>query len=198
MDIERTSTPAHENPRALAPSDEVISRPMIDHMTLRVRDYDSAKSFYEASLAPLGYVIVMSFPDTTGFGIGGKPDFWLAKAEQAAPIHIAFAADRTQVAAFHRAAIAAGGKDNGAPGIRADYHPNYYGAFILDAEGNNIEVVCHDPPGGQRRAAPAKKSAKKTAKPAAKKAVAKAPKKAAKKPAKAPKKAAKKKTAKKR
>jgi catechol 2,3-dioxygenase-like lactoylglutathione lyase family enzyme len=124
---------------------------MLDHIGIRVRDFATAKAFYTAALAPLGYGIVMELgPELNlgyvgaGFGIDRKPDFWIGAGEPTAPIHVAFVAkDRKMVDAFHAAALAAGGKDHGAPGVRAHYHPNYYGAFVLDADGNNIEAVCH-------------------------------------------------------
>jgi catechol 2,3-dioxygenase-like lactoylglutathione lyase family enzyme len=166
---------------------------MIDHISLKVRDFDKAVQFFKAALAPLGYRAMMEFPGAAGFG-DTRPDFWVMQAEHAAPTHIAFAADRPTVDAFYQAALAAGGRDYGPPGLRADYHPNYYGAFVLDPEGNNIEAVCHDPPGAKKttaRKAPAKRAAKKKA-PAKRVAKKKAPaKRAAKKKAPA-KKAAKK------
>jgi len=120
---------------------------MIDHITLTVRDAQEAKQFYSAALAPLGYEVVMEFGGLVGLGVRGKPDFWIAGEDathEVAPMHVAFAApDRKAVDAFYAAAIAAGAKDNGKPGIRADYHPTYYGAFVLDADGHNIEAVCH-------------------------------------------------------
>jgi catechol 2,3-dioxygenase-like lactoylglutathione lyase family enzyme len=126
---------------------------MIDHVGFSVSDYARAKAFYERALAPLGYALVMevgppqSEQPAAGFGSGGKPDFWIGgdgKPEK--PVHIAIVAkDRQTVDAFHRAALAAGGKDNGAPGVRPHYHANYYGAFVLDPDGHNIEAVCHTP-----------------------------------------------------
>ena len=120
---------------------------MIDHMTLKVTDVQRAKRFYAEALKPLGYQILMEFPEGVGLGVGQKPDFWIGRGEPAPKgIHVAFASpDRRTVDAFHKAALAAGGRDNGAPGIRAHYHPNYYGAFVFDPEGNNIEAVCHRP-----------------------------------------------------
>ncbi|UQA58009.1 VOC family protein [Polyangium aurulentum] len=124
---------------------------MIDHVSVRVHDFDKAKQFYKDALAPLGYQLLMDYPPhAAGFGVPHKPDFWIGAAPEGeavlAPTHVAIAApDRATVDAFHRAAIAAGGKDNGAPGPRPQYHPGYYGAFILDADGNNIEAVCHQP-----------------------------------------------------
>jgi catechol 2,3-dioxygenase-like lactoylglutathione lyase family enzyme len=120
---------------------------MIDHISLNVRDIDASKKFYAAALAPLGYTVIMEFPGVAGLGAEGKPDFWLgAKNEAAQAVHIAFASkDRAAVDAFYRAALEAGGKDNGAPGLRPMYHPNYYGAFVIDPDGHNIEAVCHTP-----------------------------------------------------
>ncbi|SRR3989339_266363 len=120
---------------------------MIDHLTLKVSNYQTSKTFYQKVLAPLGYEIVMEVMGHCGFGIQGKPEFWLAETkEKILPTHIAFRANnRLLVDAFYKAAITAGGKDNGKPGIRAHYHPNYYGAFIFDPDNYNIEAVCHDP-----------------------------------------------------
>jgi catechol 2,3-dioxygenase-like lactoylglutathione lyase family enzyme len=126
----------------------------IDHTSLSVSDFAGAKAFYSAALKPLGITVLMEFPkavtgnvDVAGLGADGKPFFWLAGAGKTTPrLHIAFGAEnRAEVDAFYKAAIAAGGKDNGPPGIRAHYHPNYYGAFVLDADGHNIEAVCHKP-----------------------------------------------------
>src|SRR5690349_10288979 len=115
---------------------------MIDHIGLNVRNIDVSKKFYEAALKPIGYALIMEFPGVAGFGEGQKPDFWLgAKDEAPQQVHIAFASkDRATVDAFYAAAIAAGGRDNGAPGLRPMYHPAYYGAFVLDPDGHNIEV----------------------------------------------------------
>lgn len=126
----------------------------IDHTSLSVSDFAAAKTFYTAALKPLRIEIVMEVPaemtgsvDVAGLGADGKPFFWLADAGKTSPrIHIAFRAEnRAQVDAFYEAAIAAGGKDNGAPGLRPIYHKDYYGAFVLDADGHNIEAVCHKP-----------------------------------------------------
>ena len=120
---------------------------MIDHISLSVSNIDASVRFYEKALAPLGYAVLMSFPGVAGLGIAPKPDFWLGQKDAAdAGRHVAFrAANRSQVDAFYQAAMAAGGKDNGGPGLRPQYHPNYYGAFVLDPDGNNIEACCHDP-----------------------------------------------------
>ncbi|HEX2677007.1 MAG TPA: VOC family protein [Polyangiales bacterium] len=128
----------------------------LDHITLTVSDYARAKVFYQKALAPLGIEVIMEFGQACGFGRKPKPDFWLGtgpasfqKAEQLkviTPTHVAFAArSRAEVDAFYAAAIAAGGKDFGAPGVRAHYHPNYYGAFVLDLDGHDIEAVYHAP-----------------------------------------------------
>ncbi len=126
---------------------------MIDHVGFSVSDYARAKAFYEKALAPLGYALVMEVgppqneQPAAGFGSGGKPDFWIGgDGKPGKPVHIAILAkDRQTVDAFHRAALAAGGKDNGAPGVRPHYHASYYGAFVLDPDGHNIEAVCHAP-----------------------------------------------------
>jgi catechol 2,3-dioxygenase-like lactoylglutathione lyase family enzyme len=141
---------------------------MIDHITLRVRDLDAAKAFYAAALAPLGYVLQMEFPGGAGFAVGGKPDFWLFEDPEARPQHLAFAApDRAEVDAFYQAALAAGGRDNGPAGLRTEYHPHYYAAFVLDASGHNVEAVTHRPPGGAGKATRANKANKTTRAPAA-------------------------------
>lgn len=117
---------------------------MIDHISLRVSEFERSKAFFAAALAPLGYTVIMEFPGVAGLGEGGKPDFWIGAGPTGPSAHIAFAASsRDLVDAFYKAAIEAGGKDNGAPGPRPQYHPGYYGAFVLDPDGNNIEAVCH-------------------------------------------------------
>lgn len=127
---------------------------MIDHTGVIVSDFDQAKAFYTAVLAPIGYTLILEFPaavtghtDVAGFGENGKPDFWISRGTpNQPPMHVAFRVDqRGPVDAFHAAALEAGGRDNGGPGIRAHYHPDYYGAFVLDPDGHNIEVVCHAP-----------------------------------------------------
>jgi catechol 2,3-dioxygenase-like lactoylglutathione lyase family enzyme len=126
----------------------------IDHTGLSVSDYAAAKKFYAEALAPLGMAVRMEFPasvtgsvDVCGLGPEGRPFFWLSSGCKQTPrFHIAFRADsRAMVDAFHKAAMAAGGKDNGGPGVREMYHPNYYAAFVLDPDGHNIEAVCHMP-----------------------------------------------------
>lgn len=118
---------------------------MLDHIGLEVRDYAVSKAFYAEVLAALGYGLVEETHGWCGFGPPGKPQFWIHEGQPAAtPVHVAFAAsDRTVVDRFHATAMSAGGRDNGVPGLREIYHPNYYGAFVLDPDGNNIEAVCH-------------------------------------------------------
>jgi len=126
---------------------------MIDHVGFSVSDYSRSKAFYERALMPLGYTLVMEATaqatgmPAAGFGSGGKPDFWIGgEGMLEKPLHIAIAAkDRPAVDGFYYAALAAGGKDNGPPGVRSYYHPNYYGAFVFDPDGHNIEAVCHAP-----------------------------------------------------
>ena len=120
---------------------------MIDHTGVSVANVAKSKAFYRAALAPLGYEMLMEGEQFAGFGIAPKPDFWIgAGAANVPPIHVAISAQtRGQVDAFYKAALAAGGRDNGPPGVRAHYHPNYYGAFVLDPDGHNIEAVCHAP-----------------------------------------------------
>jgi len=119
---------------------------MLDHVAIYVRDIDAAKAFYLKALEPLGYEVFSEIDGHVGLQAGGHPDFWLhQRAEASGPIHIAFRTDRMAVDAFHAAGIAAGGRDNGPPGLRPHYHEHYYGAFVLDPDGNNIEAVCHQP-----------------------------------------------------
>ena len=118
---------------------------IIDHIGLVVSDYQKSKEFYASCLAPLDIHLVMEFEGWAGFGRNGKPEFWFGpNGEAHKSMHIAFSAEtRDQVDKFYQAALAAGGKDNGAPGIREIYHPSYYGAFVYDPDGHNIEAVCH-------------------------------------------------------
>jgi catechol 2,3-dioxygenase-like lactoylglutathione lyase family enzyme len=124
---------------------------MIDHVGFSVSDYARAKAFYEGALAPLGYRLVIEAAaqetgkPAAGFGADGKPDFWVGgEGKLEKPLHVAIVAkDRATVDEFHRAALAAGGRDNGAPGLRPHNHPNYYAAFVLDPDGHNIEAVCN-------------------------------------------------------
>jgi catechol 2,3-dioxygenase-like lactoylglutathione lyase family enzyme len=120
---------------------------MIDHIGLTVSDYARSKRFYEEALSPLGYSVLIDHEISGGgFGRDGKPDFWIKAGESNSPIHVALSSpDRATVDAFYEAAISAGGKCNGPPGPRPEYHPSYYGAFVLDPDGNNIEAVCHSP-----------------------------------------------------
>lgn len=126
---------------------------MIDHTGIRTLDLERSARFYEAALAPLGYRLLKRIPGVVGLGIPAGPgasldpggDFWIAEAEPFTPrLHVAFSApDRAAVDAFHAAALAAGGTDNGGPGLRPIYHPRYYAAFVLDPDGYNIEAVFH-------------------------------------------------------
>jgi len=121
-------------------------RDMLDHVTISVSDYQASKAFYRSALAPLGYSVIMEFDHAAGFGAKGKPEFWIRQGEPTRPpVHVAFKSpDRKRVDHFHAAAMEAGGRDNGAPGLRPEYHVNYYGAFVLDPDGNNVEAVCHE------------------------------------------------------
>ena len=122
---------------------------VLDHVGFAVRDYDRSKAFYEQALAPLGLSLLKEpMGQAAGFGRDGWASFWIEA--QGRPVqgrlHLAFSADSREVVdAFHVAALAAGGTDNGAPGLRAHYHPSYYSAYVLDPDGNNIEAVCAAP-----------------------------------------------------
>lgn len=124
---------------------------MIDHTGITVADFERSKAFYAKALAPLGYRICLELESAAGFGAQEGPgddpggDFWISAGEPQTPrTHIAFrAADEEHVSMFHRAAIEAGGTDNGAPGPRAHYHVGYYAAYVLDPDGYNIEAVYH-------------------------------------------------------
>ena len=120
---------------------------MLDHVGVPVSDFEQSKRFYTEALSPLSYELIMEpSVSAAGFGRWGKPDFWVAQGEPVHAVHVAFTADdRATVEAFHEAAIAAGGRDNGGPGLRPEYHSNYFGAFVFDPDGNNIEAVCHRP-----------------------------------------------------
>ena len=120
---------------------------MIDHIMIHTTFVEEAKEFYSMALAPLEYDLIWEMPSWLGFGRDGRPDFLLkGGTKNAPPVHVAFRAEsRLMVRNFYNAAMAAGAKDNGPPGVRQDYHPNYYAAYILDPDGNNIEAVCHDP-----------------------------------------------------
>ena len=126
---------------------------MLDHIEIAVTDIFRSRAFYDTALAPLGISVVKSMGSSPtgkdmalGYGRDGKPQFFLVQGPPLTGfLHVAFSArDRATVGAFHRAAIGAGGKDNGAPGPRTRYHPNYYGAFVRDPDGHNIEAVCHE------------------------------------------------------
>ena len=120
---------------------------MIDHVTANVSDFEAAKGFYQQALAPLGYSVQMEFDGAAGFGTGeGISDFWIGSSPERGATHVAFrASDRATVDAFFEAAVAAGAKDNGTPGLRPHYHESYYAAFVHDVDGNNLEAVCHQP-----------------------------------------------------
>lgn len=127
---------------------------MIDHVGVQVSKPGVSRTFYTQALAPLGYTIMMEVPKeftgglvVLGFGVPPKPDFWIAEGAPNEPrVHVALRAEgKRQVDEFYRAALAAGGKDNGPPGLRPQYHENYYAAFVLDPDGHNIEAVCHMP-----------------------------------------------------
>jgi catechol 2,3-dioxygenase-like lactoylglutathione lyase family enzyme len=125
---------------------------MLDHIGIEVDDLERSKAFYEQALQPLGVRMVMEFDGMAGFGKeteqGPNPYFWIAARGRpvVSGLHVAFGARTPElVDAFHAAALAAGGTDNGAPGPRPIYHPGYYGAFVLDPDGNNVEAVCHRP-----------------------------------------------------
>lgn len=127
---------------------------MLDHIGFPVRDLARSTAFYAAALTPLGSHPLMELaPEETGgtgfvgFGLPGKPQFWITTGTPLTGVlHVAFVAQtRAQVAAFHAAALAVGGRDNGAPGLRPHYHPDYYAAFVIDPDGHNIEAVCHRP-----------------------------------------------------
>ncbi len=121
---------------------------MLDHLGIDVSEYARSKAFYEAALKPLGFEVLMEpIPNACGFGDPekGMPFFWVYDRDEVNKgVHVAFnASDRETVDAFHAAALEAGAQDNGGPGVREIYHPNYYGAFVLDPDGNNVEAVCH-------------------------------------------------------
>jgi len=118
---------------------------MLDHIGIGVSDLKASKKFFLEALAPLGVGVVMEVSDAVGLGQGRKPSFWLGAAEaRPAPLHLAFVAEnRAQVGEFYRRALAAGGKDNGAPGLRPHYHATYYAAFVIGPDGHNVEAVCH-------------------------------------------------------
>ncbi len=120
---------------------------MFDHVGFGVTDLAASKAFFVKALQPLGVAVAMEGPYGVGLGRKGKPSVWLHEAkEQPVRLHLAFVAEnRKLVDAFYQAALAAGGQDNGAPGLRPHYHPNYYGAFVIGPDGHNVEAVCHKP-----------------------------------------------------
>ena len=127
---------------------------MLDHIGIPVSDYRRSLDFYTRSLAPLGIKLIMEVaPELTedgkpaaGFGRDGKPFFWIGVDARTGPTHVAFVAENREIVRdFHSAALSAGGQDNGGPGLRPHYHPDYYGAFVRDPDGHNIEAVCHTP-----------------------------------------------------
>ena len=123
---------------------------MLDHVSLGVSDIERSRAFYDGALAPLGIEqLYATGPDAAGYGVRPRAFFWIgAKAAPQTGSHVAFAAaNRDIVDRFFDAALAAGGRDNGRPGLRPNYHENYYGAFVLDLDGHNIEAVCHAPQG---------------------------------------------------
>jgi catechol 2,3-dioxygenase-like lactoylglutathione lyase family enzyme len=117
---------------------------MLDHVAIPVGDFQASREFYEKALEPLGAKTMMEFP---GVVLLGTEDGMVAirQSEQVTPMHVAFRTDRAGVQAFYDAAMAAGATDNGSPGVRSDYHPNYYAAYVRDPNGHNIEAVCHAP-----------------------------------------------------
>jgi len=126
---------------------------IIDHIGLAASDFDRSLAFYATALKPLGITLILQFPAdgpagraAAGFGRDGKPELWISSGGPVSHMHVALtASSRAEVDAFYAAARKAGGIDNGAPGVRAHYHPHYYGAFVLDPDGYNVEAVCHFP-----------------------------------------------------
>jgi catechol 2,3-dioxygenase-like lactoylglutathione lyase family enzyme len=129
---------------------------ILDHFGINVSSYARSKAFYEKALAPLGITCVMEYGTACGFGRDRKPDLWISEGQTTfqkpehlkviTPVHVALVArSRAEVDAFYEAALAAGARDNGRPGVRKEYHPTYYGAFVLDPDGHNIEAVIHTP-----------------------------------------------------
>jgi catechol 2,3-dioxygenase-like lactoylglutathione lyase family enzyme len=120
---------------------------MLDHIGIHTKQFDALANFYEKALAPLGCAKLIQFDGAAGFGRDEKPSLWIGTSPRATSVlHIAFSSPtRAAVGAFYDAALAAGGRDNGMPGLRPDYHPNYYAAFVIDPDGNNVEAVCHKP-----------------------------------------------------
>jgi catechol 2,3-dioxygenase-like lactoylglutathione lyase family enzyme len=120
---------------------------VLDHVGIRVSEFEQSKRFFAQALSPLGYELITEpSVSAAGFGRQGKPEFWIGQGDRGQPVHIAFAAsDRASVDAFHEEALAAGGRNNGGPGLRLEYHQSYYAAYVFDPDGNNIEAVCHEP-----------------------------------------------------
>ena len=138
-------------------------RAMIDHIMVRVKNYQASRDFYDKLLPTIGYQRLMEFGSGAGYGTNGMPAFWIGGEGEPHPrIHLAFSAkDRASVDAFYAMALKLGAKSDGAPGVREHYHPNYYGAFVLDPDGHNIEAVCHLPVDAKATAVKAKGAAKK-------------------------------------
>lgn len=151
---------------------------MIEHISLRCRDPKKSRDFYAEALAPIGYAQDWVYGDYFAFVHEGTHDFWVTPGEVATPMHVAFrCARRSEVDAFHQAALAAGGRDNGAPGLRdeSDYGPDYYAAFVLDPDGHNVEAVSFERVVGSRMKTAGKKKSKRTSKKTTKKAARKPP-----------------------
>lgn len=145
-EVEEIAYALRPNARGGARSHQLLEEmAMFDHIGLGVSDLAASKAFFLQALEPLGVAVAMEGPYGVGLGQHGKPSLWLHQGtDRPAPLHLAFvAAHRAQVDAFHLAALAAGGKDNGAPGLRPHYHPHYYGAFVIGPDGHNVEAVCH-------------------------------------------------------
>jgi catechol 2,3-dioxygenase-like lactoylglutathione lyase family enzyme len=174
----RTNAGASNRGEAIMPTQ------IIDHVQVAVSDYARAKAFYQRALEPLGFTLMMEFPEGQearfgGFGTRGKPYLWVGGTGRPTPTgHVAFGArSEDEVNAFYQAAMDAGGTDNGPPGIRADYHPKYYAAYVRDPDGNNIEAVWQGQeempePAPARRRAPTRKRAAAAKKPATRRAAA--------------------------
>jgi catechol 2,3-dioxygenase-like lactoylglutathione lyase family enzyme len=127
-------------------NDDREEEEMLDHTAVNVTDFERGKSFYSKALEPLGYSVALEVGEFAGFADASGFSFGMFRRDPAGGAHVAFACpDHATVDAFYEAAMEAGGKDNGAPGIRAHYHENYYGAFVHDPDGNNIEAVCQKP-----------------------------------------------------
>lgn len=131
---------------------------MIAHTGLAVKNYQKGKAFYQKALAPLGYKQNMEYGEAAGFIEGGQTSFWIVGKKRVQAGHVAFEAkDKKSVNTFYRAAMKAGAKDNGEPGYRPDYWPGYYAAFVLDADGNNVEAVWFDYSKVKKEKRPAKR-----------------------------------------